>query len=500
MDEKQERSAGVLLHISSLPGKEGIGTLGESAYRFADFLKESGARYWQILPLVQTGFGDSPYQSVFASSGNPYLIDLFALAKEGLLKKSEIAPVCGKGKIDYGYLYEHKYTVLRRAFARFDVRDEAFERFVGQGAFEDYALYMAIKEKNGNKSFDLWPKKYKYRDVAALAAFKEENKSEYLFWLFVQFIFLRQWHALKDYVNGLGIRIVGDIPLYVAADSADVWANPSLFKLKKDLRAKKVAGVPPDYFSATGQLWGNPVYDWKKHASDGYAWWRERIRRAFGLYDAVRIDHFRGFDRYYEIDAGEETAVNGRWRRGPGYALFEAIRADLGDLDFIAEDLGTLDAGVYRLMKKTGYPGMKVLQFAFDGNPENSYLPSRIGENSICYTGTHDNDTMVGFLEKMDEGARAAFYVREREELKKLGIARRVSGVRSAASAAAELALACKAKLAVLPMQDILLSGGDTRMNVPSVSAGNWCYRLEKMPPQRAAEELRALVSRYGRI
>ncbi len=497
--ERRERAAGVLLHISSLPGKEGIGTLGESAYRFADWLKESGVKYWQILPLVQTGFGDSPYQSAFASSGNPYFIDLFALAERGLLKKREISPVCRKD-IDYGFLYEEKYRILRRAFSRFDKNDPDFCAFVAGGEFEDYAVYMAIKQKSGNKSFDLWEKKYKFRDPAALSAFKEEHKGEYLFWQFVQYEFLRQWQALKSYANGLGIRIMGDMPLYVAADSADVWANPRLFKLNAGLKPKKVAGVPPDYFSATGQLWGNPVYDWKAHEAEGYSWWCERIRRAFKLYDTVRIDHFRGFDRYFEIDAGAETAVGGRWRKGPGAALFDRVKEKLGDLDFIAEDLGTLDAGVYRLMKRTGYPGMKVIQFAFDGNPKNPYLPENIGENSVCYTGTHDNDTMLGYFAGLDENGRKGFCARLRAALKKQGIAARVSGAKSAAKAAAELALSVRSFLCVLPMQDILLLGSDSRMNTPSVPSGNWRYRLGALPDKKTAEGLLRLIGRYGRI
>ena len=496
--ERRERAAGVLLHISSLPGKEGIGTLGESAYRFADWLKRSGAKYWQILPLVQTGFGDSPYQSAFASSGNPYFIDLFALAERGLLKKQEISPVCRKD-IDYGFLYEEKYRILRRAFSRFDKNDPDFCAVVAGGEFEDYAMYMAVKQKSGNKSFDLWEKKYKFRDAAALAAFKEEHEGEYLFWQFLQYEFSRQWRALKSYVNRLGIRIIGDIPLYVAADSADVWANPRLFKLKANLKPKKVAGVPPDYFSATGQLWGNPVYDWKVHEAEGFSWWCERIRRSFALYDAVRIDHFRGFDRYFEIDAGAETAVGGRWRKGPGIALFDAVKASLGALDLIAEDLGTLDAGVYRLMKRTGFPGMKVIQFAFDGNPKNPYLPENIGENSVCYTGTHDNDTMLGYLEGLDENERKGFCARLRAALRKQGIGARVSGANSAARAAVELALSTKAYLAVLPMQDVLLSGSGTRMNTPSVPAGNWKYRLAAFPSEKSADKLAELFRKYGR-
>lgn len=494
------RTAGVLMHISSLPGPYGIGTMGEQARRFADFLRGAGFAYWQVLPLVQTGHGDSPYQSVYASSGNPYLIDPDALAAEGLLKKSELAAFRrpNAGQADYGFLRQNHAALLRRAYARFDRSGPAFRAFAADGGMEDYALFMALREKYG-AGFFRWPKPLRRRDPAALAAFRGECAEEIGFWLFVQFTFFKQWRALKEYVNGLGIRIVGDIPLYMAYDSADVWANPHLFKLNKDLTRRKVAGVPPDYFSATGQLWGNPVYDWPRHKAEGYAWWIDRIRRAFDLYDVVRIDHFRGFDRYFEIDAHEDTAMHGQWKKGPGAALFDAARAALGELSFIAEDLGTLDEGVYRLLRRTGYPGMKVIQFAFDGSPQNPYLPANIGVNAVCYTGTHDNDTLVGFLSAMQDWERNNLHAILRPLLRAAGIPARLGSDRQTAAALRALALSTRAQLCVLPVQDILLLGGDARMNVPSVPEGNWRFRLTRAMPRSAAEACRSLLQKWGR-
>ena len=499
----RERTAGILLHIASLPGRYGIGTMGEEARHFVDFLSAAGVRYWQVLPLVQTGYGDSPYQSEYGASGNPYFIDLETLVADGLLKKSELS-ACrhAGGRIDYGFLYERKYAVLRKAFSRFDCANESFAAFEREGEFCDYAQYMAIKKARGSASFDRWEKPLRLRDPQALQNFFADpaNLREYRFWLFLQFEFRRQWRALKAYANERGVQIIGDIPLYVAYDSADVWANPSLFKLNKNLTRRKVAGVPPDYFSATGQLWGNPVYDWKKHEGQGFSWWIERIRRAFKLYDVVRIDHFRGFDRYFEIDASAETAVQGKWKRGPGIALFEAAKNALGDLHFIAEDLGTLDAGVLRLIRRTGYPGMKVLQFAFDGNPENDYLPANIPENSVCYTGTHDNDTMVGYLRSLPAWECGATLARIRAELKNAGIRMRVSGAASGAEAVCMLAWSSRAALAVLPVQDLLLLGSEARMNTPATSEGNWQFRLTRIPSAQIAQQLRAVLERFGRL
>ena len=495
-----QRSAGVLLHIASLPGGYGIGTLGESARRFADFLHAAGVRYWQVLPLVQTGYGDSPYQSVFGASGNPYLLDVERLVAEGLLRPAEVRALRRVGDIDYGFLYNVKFAVLRRAFSRFDVRDPAFAAFVEGGGFHEYALFMALKEAHGGASFDRWKKEYRLRDPAALERFLSENRGEYLFWLFLQYEFRRQWEDLRAYVNGLGIRFIGDIPLYVAADSADVWANAHLFKLNKNRTARRVAGVPPDYFSATGQLWGNPVYDWKAHAAEGYAWWVRRIRAAFSLYDVVRIDHFRGLDRYYEVEAGAATAEHGCWRRGPGMKLFAAAERALGELPFIAEDLGQMDGGVLRLLRRSGFPGMKILQFAFDGNPDNPYLPHNIPVNSVCYTGTHDNDTSLGFMKSLPADEFVRVKARLRAAMKQEGVEGRIVGRESAAKALGALCWASAANLAVLPAQDLLLLGGEARMNTPAVGEGNWRFRLRRDLPASLAQRLRAALEGAGRV
>ena len=495
-----ERAAGVLLHISSLPGKYGIGTMGKEARAFADFLHAAGVRYWQVLPLVQTGYGDSPYQSVFGASGNPYLIDIEELFRLGLIHRAEMKALAGKKGVDYGMLYRKKYALLRTAFSRFDRNDPAFCAFVEEGSFHEYALFMALKTAHGGASFDRWKRSYRFREGGALDSFLLRERDEYLFWQFVQFTFFRQWKALKAYINGLGIRVIGDLPLYVAYDSADVWAQPQLFKLTGSRKPRKVAGVPPDYFSATGQLWGNPVYDWAQHKETGYEWWIERMRRAFQMYDVVRIDHFRGLDRYYEIDAGEETAVNGKWHRGPGMALFRAAKAKLGSLPLIAEDLGAMDAGVERLLRSSGFPGMKVLQFAFDGDPNNAYLPQNIGKNSVAYTGTHDNDTMVGYLRSLsrEELERVSGIVRE--QLRRRQLAGCGGGVYGVARAIRLLCWQSDAQLAVVPMQDLLQLGSEARMNTPAVSEGNWRFRLEALPSARLQEVLREEVMAFGRV
>lgn len=498
-----ERSAGVLLHVSSLPGKYGIGTLGKSAYEFIDILSERKIGYWQVLPLVQTSFGDSPYQSEYSGSGNPYFIDPEILREKGLLYERETDDFAARApsEIDYGWLYREKYELLRKAFSRFDVNDKNFVRFVKSKKFESYALYSAIKYKNGGASFDCWQENLKFADKNALADFKEANKEEYLFRLFLQFEFFNQWNALRKYAHKRGVKIIGDIPLYVAYDSADVWSNPELFKLDKNLRPKKVAGVPPDYFSATGQLWGNPVYDWAENKRTGYAWWIDRFRRVFELYDVVRVDHFRGFDRYYEIPAGETTAVNGKWVNGPKNALFKAVKGALGDIAVIAEDLGTLDEGVYKLLRDTKFPGMKVIEFAFDGNPNNPYLPENISENSVCYTGTHDNDTLAGLVESLDAPSAERLYsVLNSESQANCGeYATKVVDVQSAVKAMTELALASKSNLAVVPVQDIYYLNGGARMNTPSSAEDNWQFRLSEFDLQKF-DEYASCCRKFGRL
>ena len=493
----RQRAAGVLCHISSLPGKYGIGSLGKEAYAFAKLLVKSGVKYWQILPLVQTGYGDSPYSSVACDSGNPYFIDLCALARAGLLTADELkAAQLPEGDADYGTLYETRYTVLRKAFSRFNLEEKEFHDYVKSGASEDYALYMTAKTVFGG-SFTSWQKPILDRDADALENLRTEYHEEYLFWQFLQYEFDRQWRALKQYCNGLGLKIIGDIPLYVAADSADVWAHPELFKLDKDKRPKKVAGVPPDYFSATGQLWGNPVYDWKAHKAEGYAWWTGRLNRALETYDLVRIDHFRGIHRYYEVAAGEPTAEKGEWQEGPQEALFEKVT---NREDIIAEDLGDIDDGVRDLLKRTGFPGMKVLLFAFDGNPKNTFLPHNIGENNVCYTGTHDNDTVAGFIEGMSTEEYMLFRSRIAAELEERGISVKLSaGEKSVCDAFMQMALECDAYLSIIPVQDLLALGGKSRMNFPGKEQGNWRLRLTKLPSRRAMHRWKKNIKKYRR-
>ena len=495
-----QRGAGVLCHISSLPNKYGVGSLGKEAYEFADYLKKSHVKYWQILPLVQTGYGDSPYQSVCCNSGNPYFIDLEALRDEGLLDDEELeAAQMPLGDIDYEALYDTRYNVLRLAYARFNIKDREFLDFIQNGGFDDYALFMSLKSRYGG-SFDSFPLSYKYKERFAVQEFKTSvYKSEYCFWQFVQFIFFKQWKKLKEYVNSLGIKIIGDVPLYVAYDSSDVWAHPEIFKLDTELKPTSVAGVPPDYFSEKGQLWGNPLYDWDALSSQNYEWWINRIEKASKLYDIIRIDHFRGLDRYYAIPAGKTTAEEGEWLPGPGMRLFNEIRRRLGEMEIIAEDLGILDSGVVKLRARTGFPGMKILQFAFDGSPDNLYLPKNIEENSVVYTGTHDNDTTLGFVNAMGEAEFRSFKTQLRAALTSVRLVQPVVTREDAVYAMNALALASRAKIAVVPIQDVLALGTQSRMNIPSTVGGNWQFRLDKIPDRLHAAILRQTVIKTRR-
>ena len=492
----ERKETGVLCHISSLPGKYGIGSLGKEAYKFAKLLKKSGVKYWQVLPLVQTGYGDSPYSSVACTSGNPYFIDLDMLAAEGLLTKQELAAAQHSGAIDYGALYNERYVTLRKAFSRFFFDSEEFRAFVRSGVCEDYALFMTAKKVYG-ENFLVWDEPLKFRDPDALEKLRTDFHEEYLFWNFLQYEFRRQWKALKAYCNGLGIRIIGDIPLYVAADSADVWAHPELFKLDQDLRPTKVAGVPPDYFSETGQLWGNPIYDWSAHEKENFTWWTGRLNDALETYDIVRIDHFRGIDRYYEIPAFAENAVKGEWKEGPGKKLFAGIR-DKGR--FIAEDRGIIDEGGGSLRDGLGFPGMKVLLFAFDGDPGNEFLPSNITENSVCYTGTHDNDTVAGYVKTLSAEELLLFRSRVaqtlQEQRKYIRLGKKPEDV---AQALCKLALSVRSKLTILPVQDILGLDNSARMNHPSTEQGNWRFRLERRPRRGVMRRLKHWIKLYRR-
>ncbi|MDE6598097.1 MAG: 4-alpha-glucanotransferase [Clostridia bacterium] len=500
MDGNFVRGAGVLCHISSLPNKYGIGSLGKEAYDFAEFLKKSHVKYWQILPPVQTNYGDSPYQSVCCNSGNPYFIDLEALRDEGLLDDEELQSAqMPEGDIDYAGLYERRYNVLRLAYARFNLKDKEFAAFMQKGEFEDYALFMSLKTRFGG-TFDKFPDAYKFKERLAIEEFRNSvYKSEYCFWQFLQFIFEKQWKRLKEYVNSLGIKIIGDIPLYVAYDSSDVWGHPELFRLDENLKPTAVAGVPPDYFSEKGQLWGNPLYNWDLMSAQNYEWWIKRIDKAAHMYDVIRIDHFRGLDRYYAIPAGNETAEVGEWLPGPGMRLFHEIRRRVGDVNIIAEDLGVMDSGVVKLRQRSGFPGMKILQFAFDGEKDNAYLPENFEENSVVYTGTHDNDTTLGFINKMDEEEFKTFKKRLREALGKEGVQFPFVTPEETVTALNICALASKARLAVIPVQDMLALDTEARMNIPSIPDGNWRFRLDKMPSRISSAIMRKTVDKYKR-
>ena len=495
-----ERGAGILCHISSLPNKYGIGSLGKEAYYFADYLKSAHVKYWQVLPLQQTGFGDSPYSSVCCNSGNPYFIDLVALRDEGLLDDEELASCeVPAGDIDYAALYESRYKVLRLAYARFNIRDPEFVKFIEKGDFEDYAIFMSLKTRYSG-SFDTFPDPYKYTENLAIKEFKETvYKSDYCFWQFLQFVFKKQWLKLRAYVNSLGIKIIGDIPLYVAYDSSDVWAHPELFKLDDELKPTEVAGVPPDYFSPTGQLWGNPIYNWDVMEETNYEWWVNRIKMTSEMVDIIRIDHFRGFDRYYSIPTTAETAETGEWKQGPGLKLFMQLKRRLGEVPMIAEDLGVMDYGVEKLRQRTGFPGMKIILFAFDGKPTNSYLPRNITENSVAYTGTHDNATCLGLLKRMNDEQFFSFKSRLREELKLEGVNLPFKTREQAARALCMCVLACKSDIAVLPIQDLIGLDDSARMNTPSTSEGNWKFRLTERPSRASAAIMRKAIKQFNR-
>ncbi len=491
------RLSGVLMPLFSLPGPYGIGTMGKEAFRFVDFLKKAGQSYWQILPLNPTNYGDSPYQSFSCAAGNPYFIDLDLLARDGLLMREEYAEVDfgqNPDRVDYARLYETRLPVLRRAFARFGGSAE-YERFCAREAWwlDDYALFMAAKDAHGGVSWREWEPALRTRQPAALDALRRERAVEADFYRFIQYIFFRQWGALKKYANDNGIRIIGDMPIYVADDSADVWANPGQFDLDADLLPRVVAGCPPDAFSEDGQLWGMPVYDWDAMAAGKtpYLWWRRRMRLALSVYDIVRIDHFRGFESFYCIPYGAADAKKGVWRKGPGMALFDALREELGQsLPIIAEDLGFLTPAVRRLLRDTGFPGMKVLQFAFGAGEESDYLPHKLERHCVVYTGTHDNDTVAGWTQSADPTevakARRYLHIDDREGFH-WGMIR--------------AALMSVADTAILVMPDFMGLGSEARINTPSTVGENWQWRIGTgCINDWLAQIIRENVELYGRL
>ena len=493
------RKSGILMPIASLPGKYGIGTFGKDSYDFVDRLAEAGQSYWQLLPLGPTSFGDSPYQSFSTFAGNPYFIDPDLLIEEKLLTRKEADSFYFGRKvdsIDYGAIYNSRFKMLKKAYSRARLEDDKeYAKFCRDNKFwlEDYALYMAVKNSFGVVSFTEWDEPIRKRDKKAVSEYKRKYAKEIDFYRFLQYKFLTQWKALKEYANKKGIKIIGDIPFYIAFDSSDTWASPELFQFDDKGYPKAVAGCPPDGFSATGQLWGNPLYDWKYHKATGYKWWIRRIKQCYELYDMVRIDHFRGFDSYYSIPYGDTTAENGKWRKGPGFDLFAAVNRELGDVDMIAEDLGFLTPSVIKLVNRTGYPGMKIIQFAFDSRDESDYLPHTYGRNSIVYTGTHDNDTLVGWFGSMDKADRetALAYINRKgfEDDKDL------------AFSFIKLAMGSVSKMCIIPMQDWLGLGSKARINIPSTLGGNWTWRMKKGAfTKKLAGEIYEVTKLYARM
>ena len=496
-----ERSAGILMPISSLPSQEGIGTLGAGAYSFVDWLESAGMKIWQVLPLLPTGYGDSPYQSYASDALNFYFIDLEMLRKDGLLAQDEYVDFVwseDERRVDYGKLFEWKGKILKQAYARFDKRDSAWTAFLKEGKYQDVALFMALKATFSYKPWTEWEDGYKQADAEILAEYKNAHREEIEFWQFTQFLFLQQWNDLHAYANMKGISIMGDMPIYVAYDSVETWKyGQDLFAMDGEGNLSLLAGVPPDAFSEDGQFWGNPIYDWDKMKAQNYQWWQDRISYAFELFDIIRIDHFRAFDRYYAIPADAETAKEGEWVDGPKMDLFKHIEARA----IVAEDLGVIDDGVRDLLKATGYPGMKVFEFAFDGNPENEYLPSKYNENCVAYTGTHDNDTLRSFIESMETSERKDFEKTLEEECLTAETPYVTETIEDECKSIIALLMSSKANIVIIPMHDVLCMGEEARLNAPStVSNKNWTFRfIESDFGKRKAAWLKSLTEEFDR-
>ena len=487
------RASGVLMHISSLPGDFGIGTMGKEAFSFVDFLRESGQSYWQILPLSPTGYGDSPYQSCSAFAGNPYLIDLALLVEAGLLKQEELTGICwgeSDTKVDFGKQYENRMTVLRLAYNRF-TDQAALDAFCRDNAswLSDFALFMALKEHFGGKPWYQWEDGLKHRDPGALWQARQSMKETIRLYSFVQYLFFTQWENLRDYAHKNGVKIIGDVPIYVPYDSCEVWCDPELFRLDDTMTPTEVAGCPPDAFSEDGQLWGNPLYRWDVMAKDGYRWWIRRLGAAQRLYDVVRMDHFRGLESFWAVPYGDATAKNGCWMKGPGMDFIDTIRKKLPEITMIAEDLGFLTQEVLDLRDNSGFPGMKVLEFAFY-EEDSPYQPHNYEPNCICYIGTHDNEPMVQWLQN--------------QEPEVLDWATRymcLSDGEGQVWGAVRTAMSSVAKLCIFQMQDLLELGGEARMNAPGIlSDSNWTWRMKSgaiVPEMK--NKLLSLTKLYGR-
>ena len=492
------RASGILMPVFSLPSRYGIGSFSKSAYQFVDMLKKAGQKYWQILPLCPTSYGDSPYQSFSTYAGNPYFIDLDQLIEEKLLTRKE-CQACDFGDdpqdIDYGKLYENRFKLLRKAYERANVgEDQEFEAYRRENAWwlDDYALFMAVKDRFDGVAWNEWAEDIRLRWSNAIDYYRRELYYEIEFYSYLQFVFMKQWKKLKNYANINGIEIIGDIPIYVAFDSADAWANPELFQFDAENLPTAVAGCPPDGFSADGQLWGNPLYRWDYHRETGFDWWIRRIAYCSELYDVVRIDHFRGFDEYYSIPYGDTTARNGHWEKGPGIALFEAAKNRLGELNIIAEDLGYITDSVKKLVADSGFPGMKVLEFAFDSREKSDYLPYTYEKNSVVYTGTHDNETIAGWYAGLDKS-----------DLKMCTDYMNIDRIpgKEYHWDFIRLAMLSVSDLCVIPIQDYLGLDNRARINHPSTLGTNWRWRLAKGQLSASLlKEIREMTRISGRL
>ncbi len=495
--EYRDRKSGILLHPTSLPGKFGIGTLGIEAYQFVDFLQQAKFQIWQMLPINVTGFGNSPYQCFSTIAGNPLMIDLETLHQDGFLSDDDIVKhqslFTESSQVDFDLIEKYKIPLLRSAYNVFRLTSALFEDFGGFCSYhaqwlDDYALFMAIKEYHGGKSVQEWNIELRTRNSQAIHEIYGKLINEVSFQKFLQYIFFRQWMKVKRYANERGIEIMGDIPIYVSTDSADVWANPQFFEVTQELVPTKVAGVPPDYFSQTGQLWGNPVYKWHALRNDNYDWWRKRFKGAFAIFDRVRIDHFRGFSQFWSIPYGETTAINGSWETAFGEELFLSLKHYFGDLKIVAEDLGLITEDVENLLKKCGFPGMKILQFAFDSSECNCYLPHTFDKNCVVYTGTHDNNTTLGWIHEASEKdvSKAMDYMN--------------CTPTTFVPALIRLALASVADIAIIPMQDILELDATARMNIPGTIGDNWKWKMTDAELKSVKVEEYALMNQlYNR-
>lgn len=495
------RESGILLPIFALPSKYGIGCFSKEAYDFVDQLKAAGQSKWQILPLGPTGYGDSPYQSFSTFAGNPYFISLEALITEGVLTREECESADFGNQaddIDYEKIYNHRYTLLRKAYERSNItQNENYLRFVNENSWwlSDYALFMAVKERFGGVEWTQWAEDIRLRWDFAMDYYRKELYFEIEFQQYMQFKFFEQWYYLKRYANERGIQIVGDIPIYVAMDSADTWAHPELFQLNEQNIPYAVAGCPPDGFSADGQLWGNPLYRWEYHKNTGYDWWVSRLAYCFRLYDVVRIDHFRGFDEYFSIPYGAESAKTGHWEKGPGIELFRCIEQCLGWHEVIAEDLGYVTDSVRRLVQESGFSGMKVLEFAFDSRDSgsaNDYLPHNYIENCVAYTGTHDNETIVGWFDSI---------TKEEQELARNYLCDHYTPKKYLYKSFISLVMGSRAKTCIIPLQDYMGRDNRSRINRPSTVGTNWRWRLTKQDlSHELQQEILAITKRYGRM